>query len=81
MKENSNNIIVNYYFVLRIECHCGSNYLAGRVVDESQCTMPCSGNSSQICGDTFRVNIYEITSNLHIFLIYSTVCLTKIIIF
>lgn len=45
------------------ECFCHSPYLVDvpetAKVADSQCSMPCAGNSSEICGGPSRLNLYE----------------------
>ncbi|KAE8451985.1 hypothetical protein EG329_002150 [Mollisiaceae sp. DMI_Dod_QoI] len=40
------------------ECFCGAS-VNGPQVDESQCNVPCTGNSSETCGANNRLNIYQ----------------------
>ncbi|CZR66188.1 related to beta-1,3 exoglucanase [Phialocephala subalpina] len=40
------------------ECFCGAS-VNGPQVDESQCDVPCTGNSSETCGANNRLNIYQ----------------------
>lgn len=37
---------------------CGAS-VYGPQVDESQCNVPCGGNSSETCGANNRLNIYQ----------------------
>lgn len=39
-------------------CYCG-NTVNGQQLDEEQCNYPCTGNSSQICGGTDIISIYQ----------------------
>ena len=42
------------------ECWCDNNYGSlGQDVDETGCNMPCSGNSDQTCGGSWRNSVYE----------------------
>lgn len=45
-------------------CYCGNdwNYGSGAFVPSSQCTVSCTGNSSEICGDYYKSSVYNITS-------------------
>ncbi|KIR79550.1 transmembrane receptor [Cryptococcus gattii E566] len=47
-------------------CYCGNdwNYGSGAITSSAQCTVPCTGNSSEICGDYYRSSVYNITSAL-----------------
>ncbi|TLD23076.1 hypothetical protein PspLS_07277 [Pyricularia sp. CBS 133598] len=40
------------------ECRCGSS-IGGTKVAESDCTLACTGNKSQVCGGNNRLSIYE----------------------
>ena len=41
------------------ECYCGDKYgLHGNRVDESICNYPCTGNSQQTCGGSWKNTIY-----------------------
>lgn len=47
------------------ECYCGRAIAAsGSLVDDSQCTFSCAGNSSQICGAGSRLNILHNISDV-----------------
>lgn len=45
------------------ECYCG-NKLDSTVkfVDDSECAMPCMGDASEMCGDDFRMGIFQLTT-------------------
>ena len=45
---------LEYYGV----CYCGQT-VDGPQVDESQCTLPCSANSSEICGGDNTLSVYQ----------------------
>ncbi|CCC05915.1 unnamed protein product [Sordaria macrospora k-hell] len=45
---------LEYYGV----CYCG-NTVNGQQLDESQCNYPCTGNSSQTCGGSDIISIYQ----------------------
>ncbi|OCF41274.1 hypothetical protein I317_04932 [Kwoniella heveanensis CBS 569] len=44
-------------------CYCGNDWKfgSGALVPASYCTVPCTGNSSQACGDYYRSSVYNIT--------------------
>uniref|UniRef100_A0A1I8GV01 WSC domain-containing protein n=1 Tax=Macrostomum lignano TaxID=282301 RepID=A0A1I8GV01_9PLAT len=42
-------------------CCCGSAYGSHGIAPAGNCSLACSGNSSQICGGTYRNSIYELT--------------------
>lgn len=45
------------------ECHCGS-YVAGeRTLNATECNAPCTGNSTDKCGGTGRLNIFMALEN------------------
>ena len=48
------------------ECHCGSALLSGGTVLESNstCDMPCSGDSTESCGGSNRLTVYNSTNVL-----------------
>ncbi|KAF8341317.1 uncharacterized protein EI90DRAFT_1719489 [Cantharellus anzutake] len=45
------------------ECYCSNSItttsMTGTLQSPSDCNMPCSGNSQQICGGSYRINIYS----------------------
>ena len=41
------------------ECFCGNAIVPEIPKPNSECDYPCTGNSSQICGGFWRMNIYE----------------------
>lgn len=43
------------------ECYCG-NSVNGPSVDESQCSFPCTGNKSEVCGGGNIISIYQDTT-------------------
>ncbi|EAA26914.2 hypothetical protein GE21DRAFT_4313 [Neurospora crassa] len=45
---------LEYYGV----CYCG-NTVSGQQIDEEQCNYPCTGNSSQVCGGTDIISVYQ----------------------
>ncbi|KAK3505006.1 WSC domain-containing protein [Neurospora crassa] len=45
---------LEYYGV----CYCG-NTVSGQQTDEEQCNYPCTGNSSQVCGGTDIISVYQ----------------------
>jgi len=45
-----------------VQCFCGSSLASGSSQAANQdCTQPCSGNSSEICGDGDRLSLYSLT--------------------
>lgn len=44
------------------ECYC-ANTLASTPTSSSACSMPCSGNSAQVCGGSYAINVYRIGSS------------------
>ncbi|TDZ19370.1 putative fungistatic metabolite [Colletotrichum orbiculare MAFF 240422] len=47
------------------ECWCGNVLAEGSVPAEaSECSMPCSGNSSEYCGGPSRLNLYKLDGDL-----------------
>jgi glucan endo-1,3-alpha-glucosidase len=47
-----------------LECWCG-NTIASTVEfsADSECDVPCSGNSSEMCGGGFRLDVYQLVSS------------------
>jgi len=44
------------------ECYCGNALQQYSAVGFTGCNMPCSGNSSEICGGNSRLSVYNLTS-------------------
>ena len=42
----------------REQCWCGNSYTNARMISERNCTMTCSGDSSQTCGGSYAMEIY-----------------------
>ncbi|KAH8658736.1 WSC domain-containing protein [Tricladium varicosporioides] len=40
------------------ECTCGASVLGGQI-DEGQCSYPCRGNSTEVCGGFNAVSVYQ----------------------
>ena len=45
------------------ECHCGDSDYNLLPSLELECNTPCEGNSSQICGGSWRMNVYDSISS------------------
>lgn len=45
-------------------CSCGNDfkYGSGAIMPDSYCTVPCAGNSTQMCGDLYRSTLWNVTS-------------------
>lgn len=41
------------------ECYCGLGLSPGSTVNQTGCSMPCGGNSSQVCGGSNRLSVYQ----------------------
>ena len=41
------------------QCFCGHTYGSQGMVPDSECTRPCAGDNSEICGDGWRNSIYK----------------------
>jgi len=41
------------------QCFCGNSYGRYGVKSESDCNKKCSGNADQICGGSWRNNVYS----------------------
>jgi hypothetical protein len=51
-----------------VNCYCGQGTLmdnigTGTFVPDTQCTTKCPGNSSEICGDSYRSSVYNLTNS------------------
>jgi hypothetical protein len=44
------------------QCFCGSALAPGYTIGQSGCTMACGGNSSQVCGGSSRLSVYNNTA-------------------
>ena len=56
------------------ECLCGNTSPSSSLqTSESDCNMPCTGNSSQLCGATYRMNIYTINKKFIFFYLNKSV--------
>ena len=42
------------------ECYCGNSYGKYEQQPEESCQDECSGNNNKICGDHWKINIYEV---------------------
>ena len=42
------------------ECFCGNNAPSQNPIDDSECNSKCSGDSTQICGGSWKINIYSV---------------------
>ena len=43
------------------ECYCGTTLSSSAATAQPGCTMPCSGNATQICGGSSRLSVYNYT--------------------
>jgi len=42
------------------QCWCGAQLGGGaQKLDESECSMPCAGNASQMCGAPYKMNVFQ----------------------
>ena len=44
------------------ECYCGNGLQSYSAVGYAQCSKPCKGNSSEICGGSSRISLYNLTT-------------------
>ena len=45
------------------ECYCGNTLPSTtQFVDDGECNMPCAGDSTEMCGDDFRMGIFQLTT-------------------
>ncbi|KAH8884169.1 WSC-domain-containing protein [Thozetella sp. PMI_491] len=40
-------------------CFCGQTVVGGSLLDDKQCNIPCTGNSSETCGGENKISIYQ----------------------
>lgn len=47
-----------------VECYCGNTFIGsgGQNVSDSDCSMPCGGDSSETCGNGGRLSMYQVGS-------------------
>lgn len=46
-----------------VECWCGNSFTEGAaLVDSSQCSMTCGGNSTELCGNGDRLSVYQLVA-------------------
>ena len=50
-------VILTIFFLISTYCLCGNSY--GSYGSSSNCNMPCSGNTSEICGGVMTNSIYS----------------------
>jgi len=59
------HFITRFYLLAGVEygtqCYCGTNLSYGSTTSQRGYNMACSGNSSQICGGSSRLNVYNYT--------------------
>lgn len=48
------------------QCYCGHEYDKYGLVPETECYLPCSGDSSTTCGGQFTNSVYSIGSKLEL---------------
>lgn len=41
------------------QCYCDSVFNGGQLLPDSQCSTPCAGNSTQFCGNTYTLSLYN----------------------
>lgn len=44
------------------ECYCGNGLQSGSTLGQKNCNMPCNGNSSEICGGSSALSVYNLTT-------------------
>ena len=67
-----NSPILNYYFVIGYEyfglengdeCYCGDSASKFIPAPFSNCKKPCSGDQSEFCGSSWRMNVFQTDRN------------------
>lgn len=48
-----------YYFLNSLAVGCGNAFLNGGAPTTSGCTMACKGNTTEYCGGSLRLNVYQ----------------------
>lgn len=43
-------------------CRCGNTWTGGQIYPDSNCNSPCSGNSSETCGGSYKTELYDTSS-------------------
>ncbi|KAK4227293.1 WSC-domain-containing protein [Podospora fimiseda] len=47
------------------ECYCGNGLTPGTAAaPEAECSFPCAGNSNEMCGGDWRINVYEFSTDV-----------------
>lgn len=41
------------------QCYCDSVFNGGQLLPDSQCSTPCAGNSTQFCGNSYTLSLYN----------------------
>ena len=54
-----------FYYGVEAEdqCYCGSNHPRIIPALPSECDSPCVGNNTQMCGSSYRLNLYKNDDN------------------
>ncbi|KAG9032682.1 hypothetical protein FRB95_001110 [Tulasnella sp. JGI-2019a] len=42
------------------ECFCGNSLSGGTIMTDGSCNGPCAGDSSTLCGGTYRLSVYHV---------------------
>ncbi|KAM7197259.1 WSC domain containing protein [Rhypophila sp. PSN 637] len=46
------------------ECYCGNGLAPGSApAPETECSFPCAGNSNELCGGDWRINVFEFSTD------------------
>ena len=61
------------------ECFCGNDSHNFQIVPDSQCNMKCSGNKDEICGGSWRMNVYSVEEAIADLGIYDVEANTEIL--
>jgi glucan endo-1,3-alpha-glucosidase len=46
-----------------MQCYCGNTYDTTKAISSSSCNMACAGDSSNICGGNYAINIYQVKAS------------------
>ncbi len=55
-----NEVNLRYFLLQRDACFCGDSYGKYGKASESDCSIPCAANATQICGGEWRNSVYAI---------------------
>ena len=54
------NINIFFLYIKSDQCFCGNQYGSHGTAPETDCNMQCNGDSSKICGGSWRNSVYKV---------------------